>query len=70
MGTTRQLPAADADFDPDESPTRWFAELEIALRANDREREVRARGELARLGVAVWVDDSRVPFPRPRAGRS
>jgi hypothetical protein len=39
-----------------DSPTAWFCELEQAIRSSDREREMTARRELARLGVLVTID--------------
>jgi len=36
-----------------DSPTAWFAVLERAIRAGNRELEEHARSQLARLGVDV-----------------
>jgi hypothetical protein len=42
--------------DIQDSPTLWFVEMESAIRTSDRDREMRARRELARLGVLVTID--------------
>ena len=39
-----------------DSPTGWFCELEQAIRAGNHDREIRARRELAVLGVLVVID--------------
>ena len=41
-----------------DSPTVWFVQLEVAIRIGDRDLEERARAELARRGVAVWINQA------------
>lgn len=39
-----------------DSPTAWFCVMEAAIRRGNREAELQARRELARLGVLVVID--------------
>ena len=48
------------------SPGLWFTVLEDALRRGDHKREAEARNELARLGVAVFVDERRLSVREAR----
>ena len=50
----------------EDSPTAWFCEFELAIRSGDREREMTARRELARLGVMVTVDARSILADGPR----
>lgn len=52
---------SETQSDHRESPTYWFAVLEIAREQSDYESAAEAQRQLSRLGV-------RVAYPRPRRG--
>ncbi|MBL8730321.1 MAG: hypothetical protein JNM25_18025 [Planctomycetes bacterium] len=50
----------------DDSPTGWFCVMEAAIRRGNRDQELRARRELARLGVLVTIDARSVLAETPQ----
>ena len=50
-----------------DSRAAWFMVLDRALMENDEEQERIARRELARLGVAIYIDEEKLGF-RAAAG--
>ena len=47
------MPKRVGGFSPQDSPTAWFVELEIARKRGDFDRAAKAQAELQRLGVSV-----------------
>lgn len=53
-----------------DNPSAWFITLEKAIRTGNRQRQLQARRELARLGVLVVIDAGSILLPdrqRPEA---
>ena len=63
MGSPKKRGAPASPPNPGDYASAWFAMLERAIRTRDGRLEKLARAELARLGVAVWIDETKLLAP-------